>query len=91
MCFSGVLSDEHLPHIVPPTTAQRFRVSRGSGSHWPPSASSPMLAGLQNELRRARHRDPPARDHANGEIEHSRSEMVLPKHGPTEGADSIPE
>jgi hypothetical protein len=33
----------------------------------------------------------PARDQANGVIEHSRSEIVLPKHGPTEGADSMPE
>jgi hypothetical protein len=30
-------------------------------------------------------------DHANEVTEHSRIEMVLPKHGPTDGADSIPE
>ena len=29
--------------------------------------------------------------HANDAIEHSRIEMVLPKHGPTDGADSMPE
>ena len=30
-------------------------------------------------------------DHAIEVIENSRIEMVLPKHGPTDGADSIPE
>src|SRR5688572_1342791 len=29
--------------------------------------------------------------HASGVIENSRIETVLPKHGPTEGADSMPE
>jgi len=51
----------------------------------------PMSAGLQlswtYRVIAARWRG----DHANEVIEHSRIEMVLPKHGPTDGADSIPE
>ena len=31
------------------------------------------------------------RDHVNEVIENSRIEIVLPKHGPTDGADSMPE
>jgi hypothetical protein len=44
-----------------------------------------MLAGLQNERYRARQRYPTAQDDSNRAIEHSRSETVLPKHGPTDG------
>ena len=50
----------------------------------------PTLAGLHGEPKSVITTGRIA-DHANEVTEHSRIEMVLPKHGPTDGADSIPE